>query len=252
MSKSPRVDQLIDALQCLLLVGLSLALLGLTGCQTQPETPSTALQTSRVLPAENPPEDAVRYVIVPELTDVRFLAFRAGPLAKLGHNHVVQAKNVRGEILLAPDIHRSRFFMEIPVRDFQVDVEASRLAEGAEFLTQPDKEAIAGTARNMLGEKVLDVANYPTIEIQSIALIGPDWGMDALVKISMHGIERKTVVPIAVEHGRDNLIVTAIFSIKQSDFGILSMRALGGALRVEDMVKVRMRIVANKASFGSQ
>ncbi len=250
MSENPRFDRPVGALHHLLWLGLGLALLA--GCQTQPGTPPAALPTSRVLPDESPPADAVRYAIVPELTDVRFLVFRAGPLARLGHNHVIEARNVRGEILLAPDIHRSRFFMQIPVRDFQVDGAASRLAEGAEFLVQPDEEAIAGTTRNMLGDKVLDAANYPAIEIRSVALNGPDWGLDASVRIGMHGVEREIVVPLAVEHGRDELVVTAIFSVKPSDFGILPLRVLGGALQVDDTVKVRMRVVARKAGAESR
>ena len=135
----------------------------------------------------------------------------------------------------------------MPVKDFQVDADVTRLDEGEEFSPQPNDEAIAGTVKNMLGEKVLDVAKYPTIEIKSVALNGPAWGMDITVRIRIHGVEREIVVPTAVENSSDRLVVTAFFSINQTDFGITPMKVLGGGLQVDNTVRVRMRIVAGKS-----
>jgi len=225
---------------------LCLGLLCLAGCQTSPELPSAALPASAVVEPATAAENAVRYQILADRSDIRFLVFRAGPMARLGHNHVVQAKNIRGEIRLAPDIRQSSFFIALPVKDFQVDADEARLDEGAAFMPQPDQEAIAGTLRNMLGERVLDADKYPTIEISSLALNGPAWGMDATLSISLHGVTREMVVPIAVEQSGDRLVVTAFFAIKQSDFGIAPMSILGGALQVDNTVRVRLRIVASK------
>lgn len=231
---------------------LCLGLLCLTGCQTSPELPSAALPASRAAAPASAAENAVRYQIVADRSDIRFLVFRAGPMARLGHNHVVQAKNIRGEIRLAPDIRQSSFFIELPVKDFQVDADGARLDEGAAFMPQPDEEAIAGTVRNMLGEKVLDADKYPTIEIRSVALNGPAWGMDATLSITLHGVTREMVVPIAVDQSGERLVVTAFFAIKQSDFGIAPMSILGGALQVDDTVRVRLRIAAGKGGSPPQ
>ena len=252
MSGIPRFETRPGVLQRLASVSLGLGLWCLAGCQTSPEYPLTPLQTSQSSLVEARPENSVRYEILPDLSDIRFLVFRAGPLARFGHNHVVQAKNIRGEIYLAPDIHQSSFSIEIPVKDFQVDAEDARLDEGDVFLTQPDEEAIAGTAKNMLGEKVLDAARYPKIEIRSLALTGPAWGMDIATRIKVHGVERKIVVPSAVENSNDKLVVTAFFSINQTDFGITPMSVLGGGLQVQDAIKVRMRIVAGKGDSRPQ
>ncbi|MEI7612044.1 MAG: YceI family protein [Betaproteobacteria bacterium] len=201
-------------------------------------------QPSRVRPLGAVAEKTVRYEILPDLSDIRFLVYRAGPLAKLGHNHVVQAKNIKGEIHVAPDIQQSSFSIEVPVKDFKVDDDTARSEEGDEFFPQPDGDAIAGTARNMLGEKVLEAEKYPTIEIRSAGLSGPSWGMDILVRIRMHGIEREVVVPTVIEKSSDKLVATAFFSINQTDYGITPMSVLGGGLKVQDAIKVRMRIVA--------
>ena len=252
MVRRPPLEQCLGILRCALALCLGLLLLGLAGCQTSSGTPGHAdnraadSQASRGLPPGAVPDNVVRYEVLAERSDVRFLVFRAGALARLGHHHVVQAQNVRGEILLAPDIRQSRFFIELPVKDFQVDEAAARMDEGGEFLPMPDAAAIAATTRNMLGQQVLDAARYPTIEISSVALAGPVWGPDVTTRIRMRGVERKILVPTAVEYQRDVLVVTATFSLKQSDFGIVPMRVLAGALQVDDAVKVRMRIVAGK------
>jgi polyisoprenoid-binding protein YceI len=248
----PRIEIRPGILRHLASVSLGLGLWCLAGCQTSPEYPFNPLQTSRAPLLEARVENAVRYEILPDLSDIRFLVFRAGPLARLGHNHVVQAKNIRGEIYLAPDIHLSSFFIEIPVKDFQVDVAEARLDEGEAFISQPDEDAIAGTTRNMLGERVLDAARYPKIEIRSLALTGPAWGMDITMRIKMHDVEREIVVPTAVENSSDKLVVTAFFSINQTDFGITPMSVLGGGLQVQDAIKVRIRIVAEKDDSRAQ
>lgn len=246
MSDNSRISARAEFLRHLAVLALSLGLLFLAGCQTTPKPPSTAPAASRAAPLIAIPENAVRYEIRPDLSDIRFLVFRAGALAKLGHNHVVQAKNIEGEVYLAPDIHQSRFFIRMPVKDFQVDAVGTRVDEGEEFLAQPDDEAIAGTTRNMLGEKVLDAARYPTIEIASVAMTGPAWGIDITVRIRLHGVERELIVPTAIEYNGDKLAATAFFSIKQTDFGIAPMQVLGGAVQVADTIRIRMRIVAAK------
>lgn len=223
-------------------IGLMLSLLA--ACQTVTDYPATTAATRETKTVETAADWATRYEIRSELSDVRFLVFRAGALARLGHNHVVQAKNIRGEIRQSPDIHQSYFSIEIPVADLQVDSDSARQDEGEAFSSRPDAASIAGTARNMLGESVLDAPRYPTIEIHSTKLTGPAWGLDVGTRIKLHGVERELIVPTAVEQTGDTLVVTAFFSIAQTDFGITPMSLFGGALQVDNVIKVRMRIVA--------
>lgn len=54
-------------------------------------------------------------------------------------------------------------------------------------------------------------------------------------------------VPTAIERNGEQLVVTALFSVNQSDFGITPLSGLGGAVRVANTLRVRMRLVARKA-----
>ena len=251
MLNIPRNDRLPDKPRRLAAIGLSTLLLAMTGCATQPPIPvgtSGTLPAGPVVATQAAPANAIRYQIDPNLSDVRFLVFRAGPLARLGHNHVIQARNIRGEIRLADDIRRSSFTIALPVKDFLVDAAQARADEGEAFSPQPDGEAIAGTAANMLGEKVLDAASYPTVDIKSLAANGPPWGMDVTLSVTLHGTARDMTVPTALELSGETLVATAFFAFKQTDFGVTPMSVLGGGLQVDNTVKVRMRIVARKAT----
>lgn len=184
------------------------------------------------------------YSIEPALSEVRLLVYRAGPLAAFGHNHVIQATHIQGDIYLGADLQHSGFTLILPVKDFRVDAPQARALEGSDFLKQPSAQAIQGTYTNMLGAGELDAGAYPDIRIRSVGFVGPTWQPDATVRITLHGVARELTVPIALEHCGSQLIATGAFQIKQSDFGIRPFSILGGGLQVADSVKVRFRLVA--------
>ncbi|MCK7501930.1 MAG: YceI family protein [Comamonadaceae bacterium] len=66
------------------------------------------------------------------------------------------------------------------------------------------------------------------------------------LRIKLRGVERDITVPVAIDHRDGQLAVTAVFEIKQTDFGITPLSVLGGALQVADTVRVRMRVVAQR------
>jgi YceI-like protein len=228
-------------------MALFTGLLFLGACQTPSGSPPPAVPTEPALPTAPPAAKATHYSIRAELSDVRFLVYRAGSLTKLSHSHVVQPKTITGDIYLATDFHRSTFSLVIPVADFKVDGAEARSVEGDEFAILPDADAIASTTRNMLGKDVLDAANHPRIDIRSVRLVGPAWAPDVTLRIKLRGVEHDLTVPVAIDHREDQIAVTAVFNINQTDFGITPLSVLGGALQVANTVRVRMRIVAKKA-----
>jgi polyisoprenoid-binding protein YceI len=231
------------------LLCLTISLLAACQSLSDPQAVQTANKIASAPAADVPtsPPAAARYLLSASQTDIRLLVYRAGTLARLGHNHVVQATQARGEILLANDPHQSSFWVELPVSAFVVDTAAPRLDEGDAFHIQPDAAAITGTTLNMLGPLELDAEHYPLITIRSTALNGPLWGMDTTLRINLHGVERDMQVPVSVMLAGDQLIATAVFAIRQTDFGITPLSVFGGALSVEDTVRIRMRIVASLA-----
>lgn len=222
---------------------LILGALVLTACQTAPAIKlSPALSSLPTLPVQG----TTHYSIREDLSDVRFLVYRAGPLASFGHNHVIRATQMQGDIYLGHDLQHSGFTLTLLVKGFQIDSPEARAVEGPDFAKQPSAQAIQGTYNNMLGAGELDAAAYPDIRIRSVGFAGPEWGPDATVRIELHGVQRDLTMPVALEHCGNQLIASGTFQIKQTDFGIRPFSILGGGLQVADTVKVRFHLVAQQ------
>jgi len=195
-------------------------------------------------PVLQPAPGSRRFAIRAERSEVRILVYRAGPLAAFGHNHVIRAAGISGEVHLAPDLRRSVLAFSLPVRDFEVDPPAARAVEGEQFAAQLSAEAIAQTRSNLLGPAVLDAANHPEIRVRSVRIAGPDWAPEITLRIALRGAERELVVPVALEVRDGELTATGTFGLSQRDFGIEPFSILGGGLQVADTLKIRFRIVA--------
>lgn len=211
---------------------------------------AAASQPEAVAPGDPPAlfpaagEGSKRYVILAEASEIRIHVMRAGPLARLGHNHIIGGPAVRGELWLADKLPASGFALVVDVTELEVDRPAWRRDAGAEFSRQPDKRDIEGTRRNMLGPKVLDADRHPTIELEAIEVRG---ALPDLVLITRFTVRGQThTAPVAVRLGQENslLVAEGEFTLLQSDFGIKPFSVLLGSLRVQDEVRVAFRIVA--------
>lgn len=225
-----------------ILCAISLACL--SACRTDAPSSTSTPTTNTPLTREAPA--AGKYRIIREQSDIRFLVFRAGALAALGHNHVVQPTQLEGEISVAGDLEHSTLALTIPLTALRVDDPAARATEGEGFDTQPDDEAIAGTRRNMLGAKVLDAEHFPLIEIRSVAVAGTTPAPEVRMRITLHGVAREITVPVVLNFRNGQLLAQAKFGIDQTDFGITPMSVLGGALQVANQVQVKLNLVADK------
>ncbi len=218
----------------------------LAGCGTAPVM-SGGASVAPSLPLPAPAAGAVHYTVDAAHSEVRFLVYKTGPLAALGHDHVILARDFTGEAYLAADFAASTFSLSLPVKSFLVDDPAARAVEGPDFAVQPSPQAVAGTLSNMLGAQELDAEHYPEVRIQSLRLVGPDWGPDMTVRITLHGTARDITLPVAITRQGDELTASGAFDLKQSDFGIKPLSVAGGGLQVADTLRVRFHILAHKS-----
>ncbi len=193
----------------------------------------------------NVPSGAPRYSVDPQASEIRLLVYRDGPLARFGHNHVVVGR-VHGEIRAGAPAVGSGFRLEIPVDSFVADAPAARAEEGDEFAAQVSEPARRDTRENMLGRQVLDAEKHPLVRVESIALVGPQWGPTVTARVTLRGVMRDLRFAAAVLRQDDLLEVVASFRINQSEFGIEPFTALNGGLRVRDRLDIRVRLVARR------
>lgn len=225
------------------LAGLALLL---AGCQTTPAKPASSAPTT-ALPSK-PAEGSVQYTVDGTQSEVLFLVYKAGALAKFGHNHTVEAHALQGDVYLAPAFKDSIFSLKLPVKDFEVDRSQARAAEGADFASKPSAQDIQGTTAHMLGPDCLDADKYPEVTLQSVSVTGSESDAEMTVRITLHGTARDLKVPVTIAQNGDGLTASGDFELKQSEFGITPYSALGGGLQVADALKVHFKIVAHKAA----
>jgi hypothetical protein len=180
-------------------------------------------------------------------SELRVLVYRAGPLARLGHNHVVVNRALRGTVSLAEGA--SAFRLTVPAAGFAVDDAQARGEEGLDFAADVPDVAKSGTLQNMLGAAVLDADEFPVITVDSVAVTGaqgaPDSGsMIATVSISVAGHESTVQAPFTLQSDSSRLSVTGSLGLRQSDLGLTPYSLMLGALQVQDQVTIKFKIIA--------
>lgn len=231
------------SLRLISLAGLAVLLSACPRPVRPPEAPSG-------VPPQAPADTrgAQLYDVNPGASEVDILVFRGGTLGRLGHNHVVTAKRLHGRVWIHPEFTRSGFELAFAVDDFVVDDPEARRAAGSEFppdVPESDKE---GTRRNMLKPEVLDAQRYPEVKVNSVRVSGTRAAPQITAQITIKSATRQVQVPAQVALAAGRLNATGEFEILQSDFGIEPFTAALGALAVQDRLRIRFRIVAERSS----
>lgn len=190
-------------------------------------------------------QEAQRYFVVAPESELRILVYRDGPLGRFGHNHVVAAGKLRGEVDYVTDMPaKSTFELHIPVREMVVDDPRQRRIAGPAFEKNPDPEAVRDTRANMLGPKVLDASSYPEVEVRSLAVRGQLPALTVRVLVRLRGAEREMEIPVHVRHDDHRLSVRGSLQFAQTTFGIEPFSILLGAVAVRDQVDVEFDLTA--------
>ena len=195
--------------------------------------PSAALQT---LPAPG------QYVIDSQGSELRLLVYRAGPLANLGHNHVMVSRALAGSVQIGTGLSTSSFSLSLPAESFEIDDAQSRREEGGDFPGDIPQDAKAGTRRNMLGSAVLDAAKYPDITLKSVSLAGTLEDLSADLQINVAGHTSRIAVPFTLQGDAHRLIASGSVQLRQTELGLTPYSLLHGALQVQDDMQLKFKI----------
>ncbi len=218
----------------------------LAACETlkQEEIPAESAPVSgKLSPLPGlPVKNAEHFELSDDLSEIRILVFRGGPLAKFGHNHVMLAHEIQGDIYLASDYQKSAFTLSFPLDAIEIDPAKARAQEGEEFATKPSMEAIEGTRSNMLGNDFLEAEKFPDITIHSVSLLSAESDTRIVFQITLHGVTREMTSPIHIEHKGDQLKASGSISLKTSEFDIKPFSVLGGGLQVQDEINIKFHL----------
>ncbi|MBO9688528.1 MAG: YceI family protein [Mitsuaria chitosanitabida] len=189
------------------------------------------------------------YAVDAAASPIRLHVFRAGRLAKVGHNHVLGLDRVDGRVFLPADgLAGAGVELGFQLEDLVIDRPEWRAALGDEFASRPTEGDIAGTRANMI--RAVDGERFPTITIRSTAVAGAFPTLALKLAVSWHGTERVLDVPMRVERpvGDGPLRAVGALVLRQSDFGIAPFSVLGGLLAIQDELTVDVDITARPSA----
>ncbi len=210
-------------------------------CALPPKPPPPAAPAGPVTAPAGPYQG---YEVISSQVEIR--AYRDGPMAQLGHNHLITSNALTGTIQLREPQQDSRFTLELPLASLVVDDPAARSVAGPDFakpVPQADREA---TQRNMLGAALLDAARQPVLRLTLESLEGAPPDYLAHIRIGIRGEERIIAVPLSVRIDGDMLHVHASVKLHHADLGLTPFSVGLGALRVRDDLDVDCRLEAKR------
>jgi hypothetical protein len=224
-----------------------LAAVLLAGCPGGVKPPPPVQPTAPV-PAASPADTlgSVVYAVDPSASVVRILVYRGGALARLGHNHVMTAASLSGEVMVNPDPAKSRFNLSFPVTEMIVDDTQARREAGEDFpgeISQSDRD---GTRKNMLRAEVLDAEQFARVSLRSVSVTPPLHTAKVTTRITIKNVSRDIEVPMIIDTEGTRVTATGEFPLKQTDFGIKPFSIGLGALEVVDQLQIRFKVVAVK------
>ena len=208
------------------------------------ESPPPAPAAAAEIAGSQIPAGATVYTIDPDRSAVTLRVYRAGRLAKLGHNHVITSANETGHAWTSGTPATSGFDVRLAVADLVVDDPAARATAGPDFPGELSESAREGTRTNMLRAEVLDGERYPEIVVRASSL-GGTWDQPTVAaSVTLKGETRTIDLPLAIVRTDGSIVARGAFGILQSDFGITPFSIGGGAIAVADAVEISFEIRA--------
>lgn len=219
----------------------------LTACQSQ-TLPETGQQQ---LPVEQIPWPDFDYShaaaegkrvlrLDPEKSQIDVIVRREGPLARLGHDHVVSVREADGFFLMAgkPD-EKSR--AELRFRADQLEVDATAARNQYMLDTGPDEQDIQATRQNLL-TKVLEANQWPWLFI-TLSEFETDGELNtAMVEIAIRDSRINKRCAFRLEKSETGVLIEGSLKIRQTELGIEPFSVLGGGLRVADQLEIHFRL----------
>jgi hypothetical protein len=222
--------------------------LQLAACGVPHPRPAGPQNTGAAVPPPNPATGRI-YRIDQGQSELRILVYRAGPLARFGHNHVIVNRSIRGMVSLTGATGAPLFSLKVPAAAFVVDDARARLEEGADFTGEIPEDAKSGTLRNMLGASVLDADEFPEVSVDCTAVSGmpdlPGTGtLIATVAVSVAGHESSFDVPVRLSGDSRRLTAAGTLELRQTALGLSPYSLMLGALQVQDALTIKFEFVA--------
>lgn len=182
--------------------------------------------------------ETVRYTLDTGVSRFTVRAFASGMLSAFGHNPTFAVRQYSGEVQFNPETPEAT--------SLQITIKAASL-EVADNISDKDRRDIESEMR----DRVLEIAKYPEIvyECSRVTVNKTGDGQYSVSlngNLTLHGVTRGQSVSAKVAVTGDLLRAFGECSLRQSDYNIKLVSAMGGGLKVKDEVKLSFDLAARK------
>jgi polyisoprenoid-binding protein YceI len=195
-------------------------------------TPIDSAETNTMGP------EIVRYALDIGVSRFTVRAFASGMLSAFGHSPTFAIRQYSGTLQFNPET--------LAATSLRVAIKAASL-EVADNISDKDRRDIEGEMR----DRVLEIGKYPEILYEcsrvTVNRAGDDqYSVSLNGDLTLHGVTRSQSVTAKVAVTGDILRAFGDCSLRQSDYNIKLVSAMGGGLKVKDEVKLSFDLVARK------
>jgi len=189
--------------------------------------------------ADAPTAQGERYAIDGRGSRLTVRAYASGLLSAVGHDPVIAARDVQGELRFSQETGDAEAFrLKVPTASLAVQNDVS----------DKDRREI----ERVMKEEVLETAKFPEIAFeatQARVQQMPDgrYRVDVDGQLSLHGVTRRQRLSGQVFLIGDTLRAQGETPLRQTDFGIKLVSVAGGTLKIKDEVTLAFDLLARKA-----
>jgi polyisoprenoid-binding protein YceI len=182
--------------------------------------------------------ETARYLLDPMLSRFTVRAFATGFLSAFGHSPTITLRDFAGEARFDPS-HPESGSLHIVLHARSLSV--------TDDVSDKDRREM----EREMHENVLQSDKYPEIvyDCPQVAVDNQENGEESvklLGKLTLHGVTRSQPIHARLAVNGDMLHAFGEFTIRQSDYNIKPVSAIGGGLKVKDELKFSFDIVGRK------
>ena len=179
-----------------------------------------------------------RYLIDPGISQFTVKALATGLLSALGHSPTIAIRDFEGEVLLPAD--------SLTDASLHLSIGAASLAVQGQISDKDRREM-----EFRMKEEVLEASHFPQIVYECSSVSGEQSAPGVYVvrlngRLVLHGIVRNQPLDARVAIMGGLLRASGNFTVRQSDYNIKPVSAIGGALKLKDELQLSFEIAARK------
>jgi polyisoprenoid-binding protein YceI len=172
-------------------------------------------------------------------------AFADGILSSFGHDPVIAIRDFEGEAEFVPST--------LEGARVRLSIKADSLATTGE-VKEKDRQEID----SQMHKQVLEVSKYPEVVFESTNITASRireglYHARVAGNLTLHGVKQSFVwIHAEVTFSDEDLRAQGEFSLRQTDYKIKPVTAVGGMLKVKNDLKFKFDIVASKQAQSSK